>query len=128
VSPFCTRLTTLTQEEADRGVPFAEACGILRKKYESRDRVWASFGDFDRKHFDHQCRAWDVPYPFGPRHLNVKTLFALIHGLPAEVGMDGALRKAGLPLEGTHHRAGDDAWNIAGLLSDLLLRARRPAS
>lgn len=31
------------------------------------------------------------------------------------------------PLEGTHHRAGDDAWNIAALLAAVLGRARRPA-
>jgi len=31
----------------------------------------------------------------------------------------------GLPLEGTHHRGGDDAWNIAAILSALLLAMRK---
>jgi inhibitor of KinA sporulation pathway (predicted exonuclease) len=31
--------------------------------------------------------------------------------------MGGALRHLGLPLEGTHHRGGDDAWNIAAILA-----------
>jgi hypothetical protein len=35
-----------------------------------------------------------------------------------------ALRIMQLPLEGTHHRGGDDAWNIAGILSELLKHFR----
>jgi inhibitor of KinA sporulation pathway (predicted exonuclease) len=33
VSEFCTHLTTLTQEQVARGIPFSEACSTLRKKY-----------------------------------------------------------------------------------------------
>ena len=120
VGPFCTSLTTLTQEQVYSGVPFAEACAHLQRAYGTRDRVWASYGDYDRRQFERQCAAFGVPYPFGPGHLNVKTLFALVHALTREVGMDGALELLGLPLEGTHHRARDDACNIAGILSTLL--------
>jgi inhibitor of KinA sporulation pathway (predicted exonuclease) len=31
ISEFCTNLTTLTQEQVNQGVPFAEACSILKK-------------------------------------------------------------------------------------------------
>ena len=62
---------------------------------------------------------------FGPTHLNVKNLAAVSYGWSREVGMSEALRRLGLPLEGTHHRGGDDAWNIAGLLCHLLQRIRR---
>jgi inhibitor of KinA sporulation pathway (predicted exonuclease) len=131
VSPFCTSLTTLTQEQVDQGVPFSDACALLQERYASRDRVWASYGDFDRGLFESQCAWSGVPYPFSRRHLNVKTLFALTLGLRAEVGMSAALDRLGLPLEGTHHRAGDDARTIACLLARLLLGARdslRPSS
>jgi inhibitor of KinA sporulation pathway (predicted exonuclease) len=120
VSPSCTRLTTLTQADVDGGVSFAEACAVLRKEFRSNNRVWASYGDYDRKMFERQCKAVGVGYPFGPRHLNVKTLFALVHGLPREVGMAEAVRIAGHRLDGTHHRGHDDAYNIAGLLAELL--------
>jgi len=34
VSPFCTELTTITQEMLDKeGVSFKEACSILKKEY-----------------------------------------------------------------------------------------------
>ncbi len=120
VSDFCTSLTTLTADQVSRGVSYTEACGLLRKDFRSRDRVWASYGDYDRKQFERQGT-----YPFGPRHLNVKSLFALTRALPREVGLAQALALAGLPLEGTHHRGDDDAWNIAALLGGILLATRR---
>lgn len=101
---------------------FAEACDLLRKEFRSDRRVWASYGDYDRKMFERQCAAVGVRYPFGPRHVNVKTLFALTRALPREVGMAEALRIAGHQLDGTHHRGHDDAHNIAGLLAELLRR------
>lgn len=124
VSPFCTQLTTLTQSQVDAGVSFDEACEILRKEYQSKDRVWASFGDFDRHQVQSQCTASGVGYPFGSRHLNVKTLFALVHALPHEIGMAESLRLLGHPMDGTHHRGHDDAWNIAGILAELLGRKK----
>jgi inhibitor of KinA sporulation pathway (predicted exonuclease) len=125
VSPFCTALTTLTQEQVDAGVSFKEACATLKGELKAHDRLWASYGDYDRRMFERQCQARGVAFPFGPSHLNVKSLFAVAHALPREVGMAEALERVGAPLEGTHHRGGDDAWNIAGLLARLLLAARR---
>ena len=39
---------------------------------------------------------------------------------PKRMAMARALRHAGLPLEGTHHRGADDAWNIAALIAQML--------
>lgn len=124
VSEFCTQLTTLTQAQVEQGIPFGVACSILKKKYLSKERVWASYGDYDRRQFERQCQSLNISYPFGTRHLNIKTLFAIIYALSQEVGMDKALKLLNLPLEGTHHRGGDDAWNIAGILSEVLLQRR----
>ncbi len=125
VSPFCTELTTLTQADVDAGIPFADACALLRTRFKAHQRVWASWGEYDRLQFERQCAAEAVPYPFGTRHLNAKTLYALAHGLDREPGMAGALAHAGIPLEGTHHRGVDDAWNIAALLGGVLRASRR---
>jgi inhibitor of KinA sporulation pathway (predicted exonuclease) len=125
VSAYCTNLTTLTQAEVDKGILLSEACSILKKEYQSKDRTWASYGDYDRRQFERQCQARNIDYPFGPTHINVKNLFAITYALPEEVGMAEALQLLNLPLEGTHHRGGDDAWNIARILSELL-RRRRP--
>lgn len=125
LSPYCTALTTLTQAQVEQGISLRTACEILMREYKSGQRLWASFGDYDRGQFEAECQRKTIPYPFGRGHLNVKTLFAISHALPREVGMAQALARLGLPLEGTHHRGGDDAWNIAAILAALLRGYRR---
>jgi inhibitor of KinA sporulation pathway (predicted exonuclease) len=125
VSAFCTQLTTLTPAQVNGGVPFVEACRVLKKRYAAQECSWASWGDYDRSQFERQCRVQTVAYPFGKTHLNVKNLFSLVHALPEELGMAEALAHAGLTLEGTHHRAHHDAKNIARLLIGLLGTLRR---
>ncbi|MFJ3766143.1 exonuclease domain-containing protein [Streptomyces sp. NPDC090082] len=126
VSGFCTELTGLTPTEVARGVAFAEACRILADVHDARTRPWASWGDYDRKQFERQCRAPGAPYPFGrpaeEAHTNAKAVFTEAYGLRKRPGMAGALQLAGLPLEGRHHRGEDDAWNIAALVLDLVER------
>jgi inhibitor of KinA sporulation pathway (predicted exonuclease) len=124
VSAHCTRLTTLTQEQVDKGISFAEACALLRRDYLTHDRPWASYGDYDRRQFERQCRDTGIEYPFGPTHFNIKSLFAVVHALPQEVDLPEALQRLQLPHEGTHHRGDDDAWNIAAILARLLLQWR----
>lgn len=124
VSPFCTELTTLTQAQVNRGVSFEHACQILRRKYRTVDRAWASYGNYDRRQFEKQCAARKIPYPFGPTHINVKNLLAVFHGLPGEVGLADAMNLLHLPFDGTLHRGVDDAWNTALILSTLMLRQR----
>ena len=124
VSEFCTRLTTITAEQLASAGTLADAVRILKKDFKSQDRLWASWGDYDRRQFERVCKEAAVAYPFGISHLNVNTFFAITHGLGHEIGMDAALAHVGIPLEGTHHRGGDDAWNIAGLLCSLLAPAR----
>lgn len=124
VSPFCTQLTTLTAAQVVQGMSFAEACTHLQKHYLSPERIWASYGDYDRQQFEKQCQLMNVAYPFNRRHINIKTLLSIIYGLPRELGMAEALKLLNLPLEGIHHRGDDDAWNIGGILSKLLLQRR----
>ena len=126
VSEYCTQLTTLTQEEVETGMSLEEASRLLRERYGSRQRLWASFGDYDREQMQLQCQAQGIDYPFGRGHINVKSLFAVVYNLRHEVPLDQAMAMRGFPLEGTHHRGGDDAWNIARLLGEILLRARQP--
>jgi len=124
ISPFCTKLTTLTPEMFDTEKEqehelwsFQDACDTLRNNYLTRIRPWASWGDFDRTMFETQCQRDGVQYPFGKTHLNVKALFSLFTGSTHGYGMSKALKQAKLKLVGTHHRGHDDAANIARLLA-----------
>ena len=71
----------------------AGACKRLKKEFASADRLWASWGDYDRRQFECVCQSAGVAYPFGLTHLNVKTLFAVSMGLNHEVGLDGACER-----------------------------------
>lgn len=122
VSKFCTKLTTITPEmvKLENGAyPFHHVLHML-KDYDVKNTTWASYGDFDRKMFERQCREMDFGYPFGPRHINVKSLLALMMGWDNEVGMTKAFELIGETPIGTHHRGGDDAYNIAQLLAFII--------
>lgn len=124
VSEFCTKLTTLTQDQVDKGIFYKDACNLLMKEYNSSNKTWASWGDFDRKQFQKDCDLKKIKYPFGPRHINVKNLFSVLYNLDKELGLDAALDHLGMKLEGTHHRGVDDARNIAKVFIHLLKAAR----
>lgn len=127
VSAFCTELTGLTQADAGAGVSFTAACQMLAADHQSASRPWASWGEYDRQQqFARQCQATGTGYPFGPCHVNAKAVFARAHRLRTRPGMASALRIAGLPLEGRHHRGADDAWNIAALILHLNAAGRWP--
>jgi inhibitor of KinA sporulation pathway (predicted exonuclease) len=124
VSPFCTELTTITADMLVGAPTLGEAVDMLRNDYNSTERLFASWGDYDRGQFQRNCADYRLEYPFGPTHLNIKTLFSVSLGLPKELGLDAAFAHLDRPLEGTHHRGGDDAWNIAELFCWLMRRAR----
>jgi inhibitor of KinA sporulation pathway (predicted exonuclease) len=124
ISPFCSELTSLAPEMFAEAGTLAEAVRILRDEYDSRDRLWASWGDYDRQQFERVCRQTGVDYPFGPSHLNIKPLFAAVAGQPRELGLERAYTHLGWSMEGRHHRGHDDAWNTAAILCLLLKHAR----
>lgn len=119
ISPFCTKLTTITPDMVKDAVSLKEALMVLAT-YKPDLRTWASWGDYDRTMLEKDSADKGLKSPMGKTHLNVKNLFALKHKLDKEVGMDTALEMLKTPLSGTHHRGGDDAFNITGILATLL--------
>ncbi len=120
VSEYCTELTTLTQDMINDGISLRYACDILMEEYLSKERTWASYGQYDWFQFQKECEKKHISYPFSSCHINIKNLFALMNCLTREKGMSKALRIYNIPLEGTHHRGKDDAYNIAKILRRLL--------
>jgi inhibitor of KinA sporulation pathway (predicted exonuclease) len=123
ISPFCTQLTTITPEMiAAEGIAFKEACELLQIEYESRNRLWVSWGNYDKRLFHEQCKKMDVGYPFSDHHANLKKVFVKSEKEKSLIGMPQAMEKLGLTLEGTHHRGVDDAWNTARIFGALLTK------
>lgn len=121
ISPFCTELTTITQELLDdKGISFEEAIEKLVDEYRPDEYTWASYGQYDLNMLKRQCKSFGITYPMGQQHINVKTTFAEVYGLEKPTGMNDALHILNIPLEGTHHRGVDDAKNIAKILNWIL--------
>jgi inhibitor of KinA sporulation pathway (predicted exonuclease) len=128
VTPFCTKLTTITQEMLDKdGITLPEAINILERDYKLDKRTWASWGDYDRKQFLRDCSAKGIAFPGESRtHLNLKSIMQVELGLFAEEGLDTACERFHLKMEGTHHRGVDDARNIARIYQKHLQKVRTP--
>lgn len=118
ISTFCTNLTSITSEMIEeKGVSYEEACKILEDEYDTRNRLWGSWGAFDMRLFKSQCRRRKVRYPFSKKHSNLKRVFHEFHG--ERMGLARALTAVGIEAQGTAHRGDDDAYNTACLLQHL---------
>jgi inhibitor of KinA sporulation pathway (predicted exonuclease) len=126
LTDFCIRLTTIAQREVDGAPRFSEAIALLVRFIGDKDALFCSWGQYDKNQFKQDAKYHKVGLPFRGRHLNIKEQFSAQIGEDRLYGMDGALRRVGLPLVGTHHRGIDDARNIARLLPFALGRVTAP--
>lgn len=123
LTQFCTQLTTITQDQVDGAPAFDQVAPLLQAfalKYAESESVWGSWGNYDRVQFEHDSHRHGVENPVAHiPHANLKKLFAKRRKIK-RVGMMGALQIAGIEHTGEHHRALDDAINIAKLLKEVL--------
>lgn len=128
VSDFCTKLTSITpQMLEDKGTTLKEAVDDLRSFCDPANRVWVSWGLWDRLMFEKQCGKpeWGyTPYPFSQEHVNLRMVFTQALGLSSRPSMPDAMTLCGLDLDGTHHRGNDDAYNTARIWVQLMRHGR----
>jgi 3'-5' exoribonuclease 1 len=122
LTPFCTRLTTITQGDVDAAPRFPDAIAALRRFLRGTTSLFCSWGAYDLNQLRQDARYHKIGLPFA-EHLNLKEHFSDHLLTSKRFGMAGALARVGLRLEGTHHRGIDDARNIARLLPWSLGRA-----
>ena len=120
LTPFCTKLTTITQADVDPAPRFPQAIAALANFLRGKDALFCSWGGYDRNQLRRDAARHRVKLPLGERHLNLKEAFSKRLGEAREYGTGQALRRVGLGFTGTHHRAIDDARNIARLLPFVL--------
>ena len=120
LTPFCTELTTITQPDVDRAPRFPQAILKLGEFVKGKDALFCSWGGYDRNQFRRDAQHHRVKLPLGERHMNIKEAFSQRLGESRQYGTGQALRRLGLSFTGTHHRAIDDARNIARLLPFVL--------
>lgn len=125
LTPFCTQLTSITQEQVANAPPFRQAIRLLGRFVGQKHPVFGSWGDYDRNQLNREAKRNRCGLPLASDHLNVKQAFADREGHKKR-GLGGALQRAGLSFEGTAHRGIDDARNIARLLPFVLGRKSLP--
>lgn len=120
LSPFCIELTRISQGDVDAAAQFDIAFAAFVAWIGTDSFKLASWGDNDIRQLRLDCRRHGLKFPnkFGKRHMNLKAIFAERMGV-RPCGMEQALRMLHLPLRGTHHRAIDDARNIATIFRRL---------
>jgi len=119
LTAFCTSLIGIRQADIDSAPLFPDAAAALRdfvSQHQQPGSVWASWGAYDRKQLDRDSARHGVATPIALGHENLKRRFAKARRIGKEVGMVKACELVGLALAGTHHRALDDALNVARLL------------
>lgn len=124
LSEFCTKLTTITQEQVDGGVSFKTACELLDIELACdigiEKLVWVSWGQYDFNQLNTDCKRAGITSPLdGITHYNLKEVEAAIAGR-RQIGLNGAVAEHNLTWHGTHHRGVDDAVNVANILLKLL--------
>ncbi|MEX6502681.1 exonuclease domain-containing protein [Pseudomonas zhanjiangensis] len=120
LTDFCRRLTHIKQSDIDAAAPLPDTW-VAFERWLLAHRInlagWTSWGDYDRRQFEqdwqqHQLTSVLSQLP----HLNLKRRFAEVRRLERPVGLNGALKLAGLQFSGQQHRALVDARNTARLL------------
>jgi inhibitor of KinA sporulation pathway (predicted exonuclease) len=121
LSDFCQELTGIRQRNVDGAPGFPEVLSRLMAFLEQVGRVLlCSWGDYDRGQLKKDCRYHKVRYPFGKKHVNLKQCFA-DRIRCRQCGMEQALKMLHMDLQGTHHRAIDDARNTTRIVRALSL-------
>lgn len=120
LTPFCKKLTSISQEQVDQAPKFPQALDRLRAFVGKRRVLFCSWGDYDKNQFSRDAARHRVSLPFGRDHMNLKRAFSDSLGESRAYGVGQALTRVGLRFEGTAHRGIDDARNIARLLPTIL--------
>lgn len=144
ITPFCTELTGITQEQVDGGMTLQHALrelhlflgkeGIFQTEF-----IFLSCGDYDGKHLKEEAALKGLFVPnYLKRWINIKKTFPLHlfdgcepvydfsstetirHCKPVTKWMTDMLETCKLPLLGKHHSGIDDAKNIAGIVIECL--------
>eukprot|EP00164_Ancoracysta_twista_P000777 GFYU01001021.1.p1 GENE.GFYU01001021.1~~GFYU01001021.1.p1 ORF type:complete len:414 (-),score=64.02 GFYU01001021.1:152-1393(-) len=128
LTPFCTELTSITQEDVDGAPPLDQVLKhtdeFLRRNGCTDDNfIFVTCGDWDLNvQLPKQCREDHMACAgYLKRWLNLKRLFDAVMG-KQQVGMARMLKLLDLDLVGHHHRGIDDCRNIGRILQHLMQR------
>lgn len=116
VSEFCTQLTGHTQEGVDQGISLMRAIEILKTDYGFKNKMWASYGNYDRNKIVDECERKNIERPLPTTHINISALATLKLRANMRVGLGQACARFGFEFQGRQHSGIDDAVMAARVL------------
>lgn len=123
LTPFCTRLTTITQADVDDAAGYDEVrleLAAFLAPFEQAGYMWGSWGEYDAKQLADDAARLGVPAMLaGVLHTNLKKWHWKIHHCRA-MGLQAAVGSSGLEWRGQCHRGIDDAINLGNLAAKIL--------
>ena len=124
LSDFCTRLTSIRQEDADASHPFPEALASFDAWIGQSPARLCSWSRYDLEQLRRDCARHAVELPARlERHLDLQETHARLRRSEI-VSMTTAMVGESLSWDGAHHRALDDARNGARLAAKLVAELR----
>lgn len=115
LSPFCSQLTSISQIDVNRAGRFPEVLSDFQRWAEMDDEEYllCSWGNFDKKLLVLDCELHDLDSEWLDQHINLKQQYHEFKKLRQPRGLRASVIAEGFEFNGTHHRAIDDAENLA---------------
>jgi inhibitor of KinA sporulation pathway (predicted exonuclease) len=107
---FCKELTKISQDDIDNAKGFKEVIQSFKDWVDGSELC--SWGFYDRKQFEKDCRRYGLSVNWLTNHRSLKHEHGELKNLSRPVGVQKALSMEGFKFEGTPHRGIDDAKNI----------------
>jgi 3'-5' exoribonuclease 1 len=115
LSDFCQRLTSISQIDVNRAESFSRVINDFMDFIElEEDNYWlCSWGSFDKKQLEDDCRLHNMEVNWVDYHINIKQDYLNMKGYRRPIGFKKAVINEGFEFTGIHHRAISDAENLA---------------
>ena len=115
LSEFCTKLTSIEQNQVDRAYSFPRAAQEFQDWIKSDDDSYTliSWGKYDKDQLISDCNLHNIEPDWVYSHYNLKPAYSRLRGLNTEFGLKRAIKQEGFEFTGVHHRAISDAENLA---------------
>ena len=122
VSPFCTKLTSITPEMVKTGRRLEDVIRTLLKNWGPTKKICYTWGSDDAPLLQFQSKELGVPWSF--HIVDLALLFHQTFNLDKSMSLDKALEFLGLKFVGRMHSAMADASNLALLHIEIIRRLR----
>ncbi|MDF1547095.1 MAG: exonuclease domain-containing protein [Bacteroidales bacterium] len=115
LSEFCTKLTSISQDDIDAAQHFPEVAEQFKNwiRVDEEDYLLCSWGFYDKKQLTMDAELHKLSTEWLQHHISIKHQHQVLKNLDRPVGLGKAIKMEGLQFEGTAHRGIDDAKNIA---------------